>query len=51
MSRPSPTGVGLVEALAFSPDGSVLAIAFTRSPLQTDARTTAIQFWRPPLKK
>jgi WD40 repeat protein len=44
-------GVGLVGALAFSPDGSVVAIAFDRRGPSDEKPTTEIQLWRVPGKK
>ena len=46
-----PTGVGLVEALTFSPDGSVLAIALSRGGGQIEKPTTEIQLWLVPAVK
>jgi len=44
-------GVGLVSALAFSPDASVLAIAFHRRGIETKEPSAEIQLWSIPGKK
>ena len=44
-------GVGLVSALAFSPDGSVLAIAFSRHGNDANQPTSEIQLWSMPAPK
>jgi WD40 repeat protein len=44
-------GSGLIDALAFSPDGSVVAIAFDRIALSDGKRTAEVQLWRVPAEK
>ena len=44
------TGLGLISALAFSPDGSVLAIAFSRGGAGVAQRTSEVQLWAMPAK-
>ena len=44
------TGLGLISALAFSPDGSVLAIAFSRGGAGVAQRTSEVQLWSMPAK-
>jgi WD40 repeat protein len=44
-------GVGLVNALAFSPNGSVVAIAFVRFGDGDEKPTSEIQLWKVPVKK
>ena len=44
------TGVGLLNALAFSPDGSVLAVAFSRGGAGVAQRTSEVQLWSMPAK-
>ncbi len=44
-------GVGLVSALAFSPDGSVLAVAFSRRGAGVAQPTSEVQLWAMPAQE
>jgi WD40 repeat protein len=43
--KTGPLGVGLIDGLAFTPDGSVLAAAFTRRGGNINAPTSGVQLW------
>ena len=44
-------GVGLINALAFSPDGSVLAVAFSRRGAGVAKPSTEVQLWSMPAQE